>query len=112
MFVTKKLLNGSLGSKFPFITSKTTLLTFKIVQKLIDQINGVTRENLTGIRVIRAFNADEYQMKRFDNVNDKLTDTQLFKHRCFAILSPIMNLVMPGLTLGIYSIGAYLIYNV
>ena len=82
---------------------------FEIVQKLIDKVNGVTRENLTGIRVIRAFNAEKFQENRFDDVNNKLTNTQLFNQRCFAIMMPIMNLVMHGLTLGIYFIGAYLI---
>ncbi len=82
---------------------------FEIVQKLIDKINGVTRENLTGIRVIRAFNAENFQKDRFSKVNNELTKTQLFNQRCFAILNPIMNLVMNGLTLGIYFIGAYLI---
>ena len=82
---------------------------FAIVQKLIDKVNGVTRENLTGIRVIRAFNAEKFQENRFDDVNNKLTNTQLFNQRCFAIMMPIMNLVMHGLTLGIYFIGAYLI---
>ncbi len=82
---------------------------FKIVQKLIDRINGVTRENLTGIRVIRAFNAEEFQKNRFEEVNNTLTNTQLFNQRCFSILNPIMNLVMHFLTLGIYVIGTYLI---
>ena len=82
---------------------------FSIVQKLIDKVNSVTRENLTGIRVIRAFNAEKFQEKRFEEVNNKLTNTQLFNQRCFAILNPIMNIVMYGLTLGIYFIGAYLI---
>ena len=82
---------------------------FQIVQKLIDKINGVTRENLTGIRVIRAFNAENYQKKRFGDVNNELTKTQLFNQRCFAILNPVMNIVMQFLTLGIYFIGAHLI---
>lgn len=82
---------------------------FQIVQKLIDKINGVTRENLTGIRVIRAFNAENYQKKRFEDVNNELTKTQLFNQRCFAILNPVMNIVMQFLTLGIYFIGAHLI---
>lgn len=82
---------------------------FQIVQKLIDKINGVTRENLTGIRVIRAFNAENYQGKRFEDVNNELTKTQLFNQRCFAILNPVMNIVMQFLTLGIYFIGAHLI---
>ena len=82
---------------------------FKIVQKLIDNINGVTRENLSGIRVIRAFNAEKFQINKFKDVNDKLTNMQLFNQRCFAIMSPIMSLVMHSLTLGIYIIGANLI---
>ena len=84
---------------------------FKIIQKLIDRINGVTRENLTGIRVIRAFNAEKFQKERFEKANDDLTKNQLFTQRSLAILSPIMNIVMHGLTFGIYIIGAYLIYN-
>ncbi|MBR6113408.1 MAG: ABC transporter ATP-binding protein [Bacilli bacterium] len=84
---------------------------FKVVQKLIDKINGLTRENLTGIRVIRAFNAEKFQGKRFEKANKELTDTQLFIQRRLAILSPVMNLVMHGLTFGIYIIGAYLISN-
>ena len=82
---------------------------FEKVQKLIDKVNGVTSESLSGIRVIRAFNAEEYQENRFENVNKELTKTQLFNQRCFAILNPIMNLVMHFLTLGIYFIGAFLI---
>lgn len=82
---------------------------FSKVQKLIDRINGVTRENLSGIRVIRAFNAEKYQTDRFEDVNNELTNMQLFNQRCFAIMNPIMNIVMHGLTLGIYLIGAYLI---
>jgi len=82
---------------------------FKIVQKLTDKINGVTRENLTGIRVVRAFNAEKYQEEKFAEVNNKLTNQQLFNQKKFAILSPIMYLVMYGLTLAIYSVGAYLI---
>ena len=82
---------------------------FKIVQKLIDKINGVTRENLTGIRVVRAFNAEEYQENKFEEVNTKLTNQQLFNQSAFAVLSPVMYLVMYFLTLGIYFIGAYLI---
>ena len=82
---------------------------FEKVQKLIDKVNGVTRENLTGIRVIRAFNAEKFQENRFGNVNQNLTSTQLFNQRCFAALNPVMNFVMHFLTLGIYFIGAILI---
>ena len=82
---------------------------FEKVQKLIDKVNGVTRENVTGIRVVRVFNAEEYQENRFDKVNNDLTNMQLFNQKCFAILDPIMNIVMHFLTLGIYFIGAYLI---
>ncbi len=84
---------------------------FKIVQKLIDKVNGVTRENLTGIRVIRAFNAEKYQEDKFEDVNTKLTNQQLYNQKKFAILSPIMYLVMNSLALVIYFIGASLINN-
>ena len=82
---------------------------FKIVQKLIDKLNGVTRENLTGIRVVRAFNAEDYQEEKFNDINNKLTKQQLFNQKTFAIMSPVMYLVMHFLTLFIYFIGAYLI---
>lgn len=82
---------------------------FKIVQKLIDKINEVTRENLTGIRVVRAFNAEKYQEDKFEEVNTKLTNQQLFNQKAFSVLSPTMYLVMYFLTLGIYFVGAYLI---
>lgn len=82
---------------------------FKIVQRLIDKVNGVTRENLTGIRVIRAFNAEKYQEDKFEEANKSLTKTQLFNQKAFAIMSPIMYLVMYFLTLSIYFVGAYLI---
>ena len=84
---------------------------FKLIQKLIDKVNGVTRENVTGIRVIRAFNAEQFQSNRFEVVNDDLTNNQLFNQRVFSIMGPVMNLVMHALTFGIYVIGAYLIYN-
>ena len=82
---------------------------FKIVQKLIDKLNGVTRENLNGIRVIRAFNAETYQIDKFEEVNDKLTNQQLFNQKMFAIMSPMMYLVMNTLNLAIYFVGASLI---
>lgn len=82
---------------------------FKIVQKLTDKLNRVTRENLTGIRVVRAFNAEDYQDDRFDQVNQQLTKTQLFNQRSFAIMQPVMFLIMYFLTLEIYLIGANLI---
>lgn len=82
---------------------------FKIVQKLIDKINGVTRENLTGIRVVRAFNAEKYQEDKFEDVNTSLTNNQLFNQKAFAVMQPMMYLVMYFLTLGIYFIGANLI---
>lgn len=82
---------------------------FKIVQNLIDKINGVTRENLTGIRVIRAFNAEKYQEDKFEKVNNDLTKNQLFNQKAFSVMQPIMYLVMYFLTLSIYFIGAGLI---
>ena len=82
---------------------------FKKVQKLTDRINGITRENLTGIRVVRAFNAEKYQEKKFNNTNTELTKTQLFNERMLSILSPTMYFVMNFLTVVIYVIGAYII---
>lgn len=87
----------------------TVLPKFKIVQKLIDNINALTRENLTGIRVVRAFNAEKYQEDKFEVGNHKLTSTQLFNQRMMSIMSPIMYLIMNLLTLGIYFLGASLI---
>ncbi len=82
---------------------------FKIVQKLLDKINGITRENLTGIRVVRAFNAEDYQEKKFEEANSKLTKIQLFNQRTFGIMQPIIYLIMYFSTLAIYFIGAYVI---
>ena len=82
---------------------------FKIVQKLIDKLNGVTRENLTGIRVVRAFNAEEYQEGKFNDVNNRLTNQHLFNQRTFSIMQPMMYLVMHVLSMSIYFMGAFLI---
>lgn len=87
----------------------TVLPKFKIVQKLIDNINELTRENLTGIRVIRAFNAEKYQEEKFEKGNTQLTNTQLFNQKMMSIMSPVMYLIMNLLTLGIYFVGANLI---
>ena len=84
---------------------------FKKIQKLTDQLNGVTRENLTGLRVVRAYNAEEYQQDKFDKVNEDLTDTNLLTNRFLTVIQPIMTLINSGLTLSIYWIGAYLIEN-
>ena len=123
IWAVSKILNKNLewslltgGCVIILLITVATLLTivfprFEKVQKLIDKVNGVTRENLTGIRVIRAFNAEGYQQNRFEDVNKNLTDMQMFNQKCFAILNPIMNLVMHSLTLGIYIIGAILISN-
>ena len=82
---------------------------FKKVQKLIDKLNGVTRENLTGIRVVRAFNAEQYQEEKFDKANNNLTNQQLFNQKVFAIMQPMMYIIMYMATLSIYYVGAYLI---
>lgn len=82
---------------------------FKIIQTLTDNLNKITRENLTGIRVIRAFNAEDYQENKFKKANNDLTKTNLFTQRLMGIMSPVMTLIMSGLTLSIYFIGAYLI---
>lgn len=83
--------------------------TFKKVQTLIDNVNNVTRENLTGLRVVRAFNAEKYQEHKFEIENKELTRLQTFNQRTMSIMSPIMYMIMNGLTLAIYFVGAYLI---
>ena len=82
---------------------------FKKVQTLTDNLNRVTRENLTGIRVVRAYNAEEYQEKKFSKANDELTDTNIFVFRFMSVMMPSMNIVMNGISLVIYWIGAFLI---
>lgn len=84
---------------------------FNKMQKLVDNVNSITSENLLGIRVIRAYNAEDYQMKKFKKVNDDLTNTQLFTSSMMSLLSPFISLIMNGLTLAIYWIGAGLINN-
>lgn len=93
-----------------FIISRVTP-RFKKMQKLIDKVNGVTRENLTGIRVIRAFNAEKFQEDRFESVNKDLTDVQLSNQLTFAIMEPIMRFVMHFQQLSIYCVGAYIIIS-
>ncbi len=82
---------------------------FKLIQEAIDQLNRLMREHLTGMRVIRAFNAEAYQEAKFDQVNDELTKLQTFNQKMFAFMSPMMYLVMNGLALIIYWMGAHLI---
>ena len=82
---------------------------FKKIQWLTDNFNRITRENLTGIRVVRAYNAEEYQNNKFKKANEELTSTYLFTSKLMAIMNPVMTLIMSGLTLSIYFIGAYLI---
>lgn len=93
------------------ILMKLVLPNFKKVQKIIDKINNVTRENLTGIRVVRAFNGEKYQEDKFEKQNNELTNLQTFNQRMMSIMSPIMYLIMNGLTLAIYFAGAYMIEN-
>ena len=85
---------------------------FKVVQKQIDDLNRVTRENLTSLRVIRAFNAEEYQEEKFEKTSEALMKTQMFTMRGMSFLFPIMILVQSGLTLAIYWLGAYLINDI
>ena len=82
---------------------------FKKIQWLTDNLNRITRENLTGIRVVRAYNAEEHQNNKFKKANEELTSTYLFTSKLMAIMNPVMTLIMSGLTLSIYFIGAYLI---
>ena len=80
-----------------------------VIQKLTDKLNSITRESLTGIRVVRAYNAEEYQDKKFEEANDEVTRINLFVSRLMAIMNPIMMAISSGLVLAIYWIGAYLI---
>lgn len=82
---------------------------FKKIQTMTDDMNRITRENLTGIRVIRSANAEEYQNKKFESNNEKLTKTNLFVNKIMGIMSPGMTLLMSGLSLSIYWIGSYIV---
>lgn len=82
---------------------------FKKIQKLTDELNDRTRENISGVRVVRAFNAEAYQTQKFENVNDTITKTNLFTSKAMGLLSPIMNVCMNGLMIAIYFIGTILI---
>ncbi|MBT1171493.1 ABC transporter ATP-binding protein [Bifidobacterium sp. SO4] len=82
---------------------------FKAMQTLTDNINLVARENLTGLKVVRAYNAEGYQEAKFTKANTDLTETQLFTNRVMAFMMPLMNTIMNGLMLAVYWIGAYLI---
>lgn len=82
---------------------------FKKIQRLTDELNDRTRENISGVRVVRAFNAEAYQTQKFENVNDTITKTNLFTSKAMGLLSPIMNVCMNGLMIAIYFIGAILI---
>ena len=82
---------------------------FKMMQTLTDNINDVTRENLTGLRVVRAYNAEGYQENKFEDANEALTSTQLYTSRAMAFMAPVMSMIMSGLSLAIYWIGAYLL---
>lgn len=82
---------------------------FKIIQKLTDKLNSVTRENLTGIRVVRAYNAQKYQTDKFEKANNDITSTNLFIQRSMAFMMPMMSLVSSGLSVAVYLIGATII---
>lgn len=96
------------------ITMLTVLVVFalpkfRIIQTLTDNLNRVTRENLSGLRVVRAYNAEDYQNAKFEKANGELTENYLFTTRLMAIMSPTMTAIMSGMSLAIYWIGAYLI---
>ena len=95
-----------------FLIMSTCLPRFRKVQKLTDKINKVTRENLTGISVVHAFNAEEYQNEKFEKANKEMNDLQLKNQKLFALMQPMMSLSMNGLSLVIYWVGAILINNI
>ena len=96
---------------FVSVCVAVALPKFKKLQSLTDNLNRVTRENLTGLNVVRAYNAEGYQQKKFNDANDELTKTQLFANRTMGTMMPGIQMVMNGLMLAIYWIGAYLISN-
>lgn len=95
-----------------FLIMSTCLPRFRKVQKLTDKINKVTRENLTGISVVHAFNAEGYQNEKFEKANKEMNDLQLKNQKLFALMQPMMSLSMNGLSLVIYWLGAILINNI
>lgn len=97
---------------FVLVVMATCIPRFRIVQKLTDKINRVARENLTGINVVHAFNAEKYQNDKFDVPSKDMMNTQLKNQRMFAFMMPVMNIGMNGLTLAIYWLGAVLIEQV
>lgn len=96
---------------FIAIIIAVALPKFKKIQSMTDDLNRVTRENLTGVRVVRAFNAENYQEEKFDEANTKITKNHLFTNKFMSLIDPVLNVVMSGLPLAIYMIGAYLISN-
>lgn len=96
---------------FVCVCVAVALPKFKKLQSLTDNLNRVTRENLTGLNVVRAYNAEGYQQKKFNDANDELTKTQLFANHTMGTMMPGIQMVMNGLMLAIYWIGAYLISN-
>lgn len=97
---------------FVLAVMATCIPRFRIVQKLTDKINRVARENLTGINVVHAFNAEKYQNDKFDVPSKEMMNTQLKNQRMFALMMPVMNIGMNGLTLAIYWLGAVLIQHI
>lgn len=97
---------------FVLAVMATCIPRFRIVQKLTDKINRVSRENLTGINVVHAFNAEKYQNDKFDVPSKEMMNTQLKNQRMFALMMPVMNIGMNGLTLAIYWLGAVLIQQI
>lgn len=100
------LLIASLITIFSIVLPK-----FKMIQKLTDKLNNVTRENLSGLRVVKAYNADQFQEEKFQDVNNDITKVHLFTNRIMGLMSPLMMVVMNGITLTIYWLGATLINN-
>lgn len=104
VLITVAVMAGTIGMVVSLCYPK-----FKKIQKLTDNLNDITRENISGVRVVRAFNAEDYQENKFDRVNSAVTKNQLFTSRTMGTMFPIMTLCMNGLTLAIYWIGAVLV---
>ncbi|MBQ8075135.1 MAG: ABC transporter ATP-binding protein [Oscillospiraceae bacterium] len=94
------------------ILMRLVLPKFRIIQQQIDEVNRITRENLTGLRIVRAFNAEAYQEEKFETANRNLMETQLYTSRKMAVLMPFISMIMSTLSLGIYWLGASLVNNI
>ncbi|MBF0849213.1 ABC transporter ATP-binding protein, partial [Streptococcus danieliae] len=105
------------GAIFALMLMISTIITFafpkeKVIQKMTDKLNLISRESITGIRVVRAYNAEKYQEDKFAEVNNDLTELNLYTGRLYSLFSPVITAISSGLTLAIYYLGAFIINDI